>query len=130
MACEHCCTPSYGSDSAAITAPEPAVVLFSTTNTYRRSVRFNEPRPVQCDVHHMSGSRESEHVITIRRPSVGIRWLVTHRESSTQVLAMLMRAVSADGASPSCTRSWHARSCSLPLAASRPTARHPAGLQT
>ena len=32
----------------------------------------------------MSGSRDNEHVITMRRPSAGIRWRVTHRESMTQ----------------------------------------------
>jgi hypothetical protein len=39
----------------------------------------------------MSGSRENEHIITTRRPSPGIRWLVTRLEPMTQPLAMLMR---------------------------------------
>src|SRR2546430_6491653 len=39
----------------------------------------------------MSGSREHEHVITMRRPSPGIHWLVTHLESMTQLLVMRMR---------------------------------------
>jgi hypothetical protein len=44
---------------------------------------------------HMSGSRENEHVIAMRRPSPGIRWLVTRLESMTQLLAMLMRGAPA-----------------------------------
>jgi hypothetical protein len=38
----------------------------------------------------MSGSREHEHVIAMRRPSPGIHWLVTHLESMTQLLAITM----------------------------------------
>ena len=39
----------------------------------------------------MSGWRENEHVITTRRPSAGICWLVVHLESMTQLLATRMR---------------------------------------
>jgi hypothetical protein len=39
----------------------------------------------------MSGSREDEHVITMRRPSPGIRRLVTHLESITQLLTIMTR---------------------------------------
>ena len=40
---------------------------------------------------HMPGSREAEHVITMRRPSPGIRRLVTHLESITQLLTIMTR---------------------------------------
>jgi len=35
----------------------------------------------------MSGSSQNEHVIAIRRPSAGTRWLVTHLASMTRLLA-------------------------------------------
>ena len=35
----------------------------------------------------MSGSRDNEQVIMMRRPRAGIRWRVTHRESMTQLPA-------------------------------------------
>jgi hypothetical protein len=38
-------------------------------------------RGATCITLHMSGSRDNEHVITMRRPRAGIRWPVTHRES-------------------------------------------------
>lgn len=34
---------------------------------------------------------KNEHVITMRRPSAGTHWLVTHRESITHLLAMMTR---------------------------------------
>jgi hypothetical protein len=56
----------------------------------------------------MSGSRDIEHVITMRRASAGIRWLVTHLESMTQLLAIMMPSGSSGRVSPSCRSSWQA----------------------
>ena len=49
---------------------------------------------------HMSGSREDEHVITMRRPSPGIRRLVTHLESITQLLTIMTRREPSGSVSP------------------------------
>ena len=39
----------------------------------------------------MAGSRDNEHVITMRRPSAGICWRVTQCESMTKLLATFRR---------------------------------------
>jgi hypothetical protein len=77
----------------------------------------------------MSGSREHEHVITMRRLSPGIHWLVTHPESMTQLLVMRMRGEQSSRVPPACRARQQASSCSAFLTCSRPTARHPAGTQ-
>ena len=66
----------------------------------------------------------------MRRPSAGIRWLVTHLESITQLLAMMMRCGPPGRVSPGCRVSWQASSCSVFLTCRRPAARHPAGTRT
>src|SRR5580693_10704634 len=78
---------------------------------------------------HMSGSRENEHVITMRRPRAGIRLPVIHLESMTQLLPMVMRGRASGRVSPRCRSSTQASSCSTFLTRRRPTARHPAGTQ-
>jgi len=77
----------------------------------------------------MSGSREDEHVITMRRASAGIHWLVTHLESITRLLVITMRGTSPACGSPPCRSSRQASWWSMPLTCRRPTARHPAGTQ-
>jgi hypothetical protein len=51
---------------------------------------------------HMSSWREHEHVITMRRPSPGIHWRVTHLESMTQLLVMRMRGEPSGRVPPRC----------------------------
>jgi hypothetical protein len=65
--------------------------------------------------------------MTMRRPSMGIRLLVTHRESMTQLLVIVTRDDGSGPAAAGCTSSWQASSCSVPLTRSRPTARQPPG---
>jgi hypothetical protein len=78
---------------------------------------------------HMSGAREDEHVITMRRPRAGIHWLVTHLESITQLLVITMRGPSPACGPPPRRSSRQASSWSMPLTCRRPVARHPAGTQ-
>ena len=77
----------------------------------------------------MSGSREHEHVITMRRSSPGIHWLVTHLESMTQLLVMRMHGEPSGRVPPRCRSRRQASSCSAFLTCRRPVARHPAGTQ-
>ena len=51
---------------------------------------------------HMSCWREHEHVITMRRPSPGIHWRVTHLDSMTQLLVMRMRREPSGRVPPRC----------------------------
>src|SRR5580704_19643051 len=61
---------------------------------------------------HTSGSREHEHVITMRRPSPGIHWRVIHLESMTQLLVMRMRGEPSGCVPPTCRSRRQASSCS------------------
>jgi hypothetical protein len=55
--------------------------------------RFRKTGPEECDVHHtarcliadMSGYKQNEHDIAMRRLSAGIRWLVIQAESRRTV---------------------------------------------
>jgi len=59
---------------------------------HRASVQAtaSEPHRRTTLAAHMSGSRENEHVMTMRRASAGTHWLVTHLESITQLAMMMM----------------------------------------
>jgi hypothetical protein len=88
--------------------------------------------PVRCP-NHTAGSSAAEHVMAMRRLSAGMRRLVTHRESSTHRLAMVMRGGPSGRGSRQCawtTSSRQASAYSVPLTCSWPTACHPAGTQT
>jgi hypothetical protein len=86
----------------------------------RAGTRRRRPQATASDPHgratddaragHISGSRENEHVITMRRPSAGIHRVVTHLESITQLLAMMMRGGSPGRVPGRSGSSWQARS--------------------
>jgi len=59
----------------------------------------------------MSGSRENEHVMTMRRARAGIRLLVIHLASMTQLLPIVMRGGASGRVSPRSRSSTQASSC-------------------
>jgi hypothetical protein len=71
----------------------------------------------------VSGSSQNEHVIAIRWPSAGTRWLVTNLASMTRLLAMMMRGGPHGRVPGRSTSSWLASSCSVFLTCRRPAAR-------
>jgi hypothetical protein len=65
----------------------------------------------------------AEHVIAMRRPSAGTRWLATRLESMTRPLAMMMRGGPPGRVPGRSTSSWQAISCPAFLTYRRPPAR-------
>ncbi len=78
---------------------------------------------------HTSGSRDKQHVISMRRSSAGIHWRVIQRESMTRVPATFRPGGQPGRGSSRRRLNRQASSCSVPLTCKRPTARHPAGTQ-